>query len=87
MSKGSFRTPTQERYLDDFRKRFTAEQMLEQLGRSRHLRVLVVGEAIIDEYYFCSAIGQSMRAPVVSARYESHRRFASRPGLPPLPAT
>ena len=65
-----------ERYLLDVRDRFSLEDMLSWLDRARDLRVLVVGEAIIDEYYSCSAIGRSATAPILATRYDSHDRFA-----------
>ena len=65
-----------EAYLADFRQRFTEDDILSHLDRARSLRVLVVGEAIIDEYYTCAAIGRSAKAPILETRYESHQRFA-----------
>ncbi len=65
-----------ERYLREFRARHTAADVIGWLDRARQLKVLVVGEAIIDEYYGCSAMGQSAKAPILSTRYESHQRFA-----------
>jgi bifunctional ADP-heptose synthase (sugar kinase/adenylyltransferase) len=38
--------------------------------------VLVVGEAILDEYVLCSTLGQSTKSPNVVGRYQSHERFA-----------
>ena len=70
-----FDEPT-EQYLQQFREQFPLEVVLEQVERFRRLKVLVVGEAIIDEYYSCSASGQSAKAPILAARYESHQRFA-----------
>lgn len=65
-----------ERYLLDFRERFGLEQVTAVLDRARQLSVLVVGEAIIDEYYSCAAIGRSAKAPILSTQYNSHNRFA-----------
>jgi len=65
-----------ERYLQDFRQRHSVNDILEQIEQFRALRVLVVGEAIVDEYYSCESIGQSAKAPILAARYDSHQRFA-----------
>jgi rfaE bifunctional protein nucleotidyltransferase chain/domain len=65
-----------EEYLQELRQRFTLDDILTQIERFASLKVLVVGEAIIDEYYSCSAIGQSAKAPIVAARYLSHERYA-----------
>ena len=65
-----------ERYLETVRNRFTADQILDAIGAARRLKVLVVGEAIVEEFYYCTALGQSTRAPIVTTRYEFHERFA-----------
>lgn len=67
---------TTEEYLRDFRSRHSLRDVIDWVDKARQLRVLVVGEAIIDEYYSCAAIGQSAKAPILAARYESHERFA-----------
>ncbi len=65
-----------ERYLAEIRQRYSADEILAHLAGAGALKVLVVGEAMIDEYYYCSAIGRSAKAPVVATKYESHERFA-----------
>jgi len=65
-----------DRYLHEFRRRYASSDVLDWLHRASQLKVLVVGETIIDEYYTCSAIGQSAKAPILATRYESHERFA-----------
>ncbi|MDP6721569.1 MAG: adenylyltransferase/cytidyltransferase family protein, partial [Pirellulaceae bacterium] len=67
---------TTDEYLRDFRSRHSLSEVIDWVEKARGLRILVVGEAIIDEYYSCSAIGQSAKAPILAARYESHERFA-----------
>ena len=42
------------------------------------MKVLVVGEAIIDENYACKTLGRSMKAPIIAAQYESHERYRGR---------
>lgn len=63
-------------YLDGLRSRTTARAQLDALKPARNLRPLVVGEAILDEYFSCSTLGQSAKAPILVAKYGSHRRFA-----------
>ena len=40
------------------------------------MRVMVVGDAIVDEYQYCDAIGKSSKDPVLATKYESHELFA-----------
>lgn len=43
---------------------------------ARELRVLVVGETIVDEYLYCETLGKSGKEPILAARYLSEERFA-----------
>jgi bifunctional ADP-heptose synthase (sugar kinase/adenylyltransferase) len=63
-------------YLDRFRSRFSLDDVLGYFERASTLRVLAVGEAIIDEYEYCESIGKSGKEPVLVARYVSRDRFA-----------
>jgi len=65
-----------EQYLGQLRQTVTSGDLLSPIQRARTLKVLVIGEAIVEEYYYCAALGQSAKAPIVAARYESHERFA-----------
>lgn len=68
-------SPEVEQYLSEIRARYSERQVLDYLRQAARLSVLVVGEAIIDEYYFCQTIGKSEKAPIVAARHQSHERF------------
>jgi rfaE bifunctional protein kinase chain/domain/rfaE bifunctional protein nucleotidyltransferase chain/domain len=63
-------------YLDEFAARHSAADVLRYLDRAQQLRVLVVGEAIIDEYQFCEAIGKSSKEPMLAVRRLATERFA-----------
>ena len=63
-------------YLTDFAARHSADDVLAPLRAAESLRVLVVGEAIIDEYTYCEAIGKSGKEPVLASRYLGTDRFA-----------
>ena len=66
----------EEHYIAQLREKYSADDIFRCLKRARSLKVLVVGEAIIDEYYRCSAMEKSSKAPILAARYHSHERFA-----------
>jgi rfaE bifunctional protein nucleotidyltransferase chain/domain len=63
-------------YIELFRHRFTLEQMLESIDKMASLRVLVIGDTILDEYQYCNAIGKSSKDPVLTVRYQSQDIFA-----------
>lgn len=70
-----FPKETQE-YLADFRTRYQLHDLLRHLDALQKLKVLVVGEAIIDEYLYCETLGKSGKEPVLAARYCSTEKFA-----------
>ncbi|MFA5026827.1 MAG: PfkB family carbohydrate kinase [Candidatus Methylomirabilota bacterium] len=69
-------SPEVDAYLDEFRKRHSVDEILEWLGRAESLRPLVVGEAILDEYEFCEAIGKSTKDPVLAVLRRSQESCA-----------
>jgi rfaE bifunctional protein nucleotidyltransferase chain/domain len=68
-------TEEQRRYLHCLRERYTAEDVLARLDTLRTASVLVVGEAIIDEYHYCTPDAMSNKSPTLSARFESAEVF------------
>ena len=63
-------------YLAGFSKKYTADNILKYLENARALKVLVIGETIIDEYQYCHIIGMSAKEPVLAAQYVSVDKFA-----------
>ena len=63
-------------YLTEFAQRYDAEVVLQPLKSAQSMKVLVVGEAIIDEYNACEAIGKSGKEPILATRYMSTDRSA-----------
>jgi len=65
-----------EDYLKVFRKRYNKENIIQTLDKMSDLRVLVIGDTILDEYQYCEAIGKSSKDPVLVLKYQSHDLFA-----------
>jgi len=63
-------------YLDGFTRRYSSDDVLRYLELMRPLKVLAVGEAIIDEYTYCQAIGKSSKEPIIAVKETSSERFA-----------
>jgi bifunctional ADP-heptose synthase (sugar kinase/adenylyltransferase) len=63
-------------FVASFAARHSREEVLGCLEHVRSLRVLFVGEAIVDEYQYCETIGKSGKEPVLAARYVSAEKFA-----------
>lgn len=56
-------------YLRSFSRKYSFEYIVGCLENLKDLKVLVVGEAIIDEYQFGSVIGKSAKEPMIALKY------------------
>ena len=64
------------RYLYDFRRKYSPDYILNLIENLRNLRVMVIGEAIIDEYVYCESMGKSGKESVLVMKYLSKERYA-----------
>lgn len=63
-------------YLDLFRRRYSLDRVLAVVDDLARLKVLLVGDVIVDEYCYCSPLGASSKSPVLAVRYSSRDCFA-----------
>ena len=63
-------------YLQGLREEVKFEDIVTQVGKLEDLRVLIVGEAIIDRYTFVSPLGQSGKSSALSVRYNYSEDYA-----------
>lgn len=68
--------PQISNYLNHFRRCCSAEQVIDQIRRIKKMRVLVVGEAIIDEYHYTSPLGQTGKGNALAVNYVDREKFA-----------
>jgi rfaE bifunctional protein kinase chain/domain/rfaE bifunctional protein nucleotidyltransferase chain/domain len=68
--------PDVQAYVRDFRTRWSAREVIAHVERLREMDVLVVGEAILDEYVYCDQMGKSAKDPVLAMRYSATEMFA-----------
>ena len=64
-----------EQFLSTFSAKHRSTEILNWVASARSLKVLVIGEAIIDEYQYCETIGKAGKEPVLVARHVSTERF------------
>src|SRR5882762_665265 len=69
-------TPETRTFLEQFRDRHSPEEIVGYLQAIRKLRVLIIGETIIDEYQFCSVMGKSGKEPVLAALHQRTEQYA-----------
>lgn len=66
----------QTKWLGDLGRLHSLDEVKAYMGRMKDLRVLVLGEAIIDEYQYCTAIGKSSKEPTLVVKDNSTEKFA-----------
>ena len=65
-----------QQYLEDFSYRYSIDDVLRPLEKASNLNILVVGDAIIDEYYYCEQLNKSSNAPLVVMQNLTLNKFA-----------
>jgi bifunctional ADP-heptose synthase (sugar kinase/adenylyltransferase) len=68
--------PEIREYLNCIRQKYTADFVTEKLYSLDKLKVLVIGDTIIDQYHYCVPMGKSSKEPIVANRYISDESFA-----------
>ncbi len=74
--RGGLYSEQATKYLDENRARLAAMDIPAQLEALKGLNVLVVGDTILDEYFYCQPLGKSPKETIVSTRYLSQESFA-----------
>lgn len=69
-------SPELSAYLAKFGMLHSAGEINGYFEKMRPLKVLTIGEAIIDEYIYCSAIGKSSKEPMLAVKCSSSEKFA-----------
>lgn len=62
-------------FLRDFASKYTADQVIDHLKSLKKMKVLVVGDTIIDEYHFVRPFGMPLKSPIIASQFlegESH---------------
>ena len=67
--------PETKAFLEQFRAKHSPEEIVGYLQAIRKLKVLVIGEVIVDEYVFCSVMGKSGKEPVLAALHNRSERY------------
>lgn len=68
--------PLADSFLREFRKKYSSKDILASLQGLDAVRVLVVGEAIVDQYCYCVPLGKSPKETIIATRYSAEENFA-----------
>ena len=69
-------TDKQRKFLDKLKTRYNFKKITDYIDSLTKLKVLLVGEVIIDEYVFCISIGKSGKEPVLVNQKISNEKYA-----------
>jgi rfaE bifunctional protein nucleotidyltransferase chain/domain len=65
----------EKNFLSSFRARCGVSQAMAAVKAASGLKVLVVGDVIIDEYHYCKGMGKPPKDNIISARFIGEERF------------
>ncbi len=68
--------PRTVKYLKAIAKKYSIDFITEKLHLLKDLKVLVLGDAIIDQYHYCTPMGKSSKEHLIANRYVSEESFA-----------
>jgi len=63
-------------FLKVFSKKYSFHNIIKRLDDLKDLKVLLIGDGIIDEYYYCESMGKSPKVQLIVNKYVTHEVFA-----------
>ncbi len=63
-------------FVDDLKAKHTYSDICQYVDELRDLKVLIIGEVIIDEYIFCNSVGKSGKEPVMVSQKIRSEQYA-----------
>lgn len=69
-------SPETKNFLMNFSQEYPGKSVHRLLESLSDLKVLVVGDAIVDQYYYVSTLGQTGKGNVLAVKYDTQEQFA-----------
>ncbi|MFH1359715.1 MAG: PfkB family carbohydrate kinase [Candidatus Omnitrophota bacterium] len=63
-------------FLKSLKKRYSTEDIIRYLQGVRSVKVLVIGDVIIDEYHYCVGMAKTQKDNIIATRFISAEQFA-----------
>ena len=63
-------------FLKNFSTKYELNQLIDQINSLNDLKVLVIGDAILDEYHYVKPLGLTGKGNILAAQYSSQEIFA-----------
>lgn len=68
--------PSTQKWLEELRRKFKPEYVIDLLRSYAPVKPLVVGEVILDEYCYATPLAKAPREAIIAAKYQSTEMFA-----------
>lgn len=65
-----------QEYLGGLKKKYNADSIINEIEKLKNLKVLVIGDTIIDEYHTCRPLGKSSKSPTISTMFLKGESYA-----------
>lgn len=62
-------------FLKEFAKKYSFHDIASKLNKLKNLKVLIVGDGIIDEYHYCTPMGKATKAHLVVNKHLTHEVY------------
>jgi rfaE bifunctional protein kinase chain/domain/rfaE bifunctional protein nucleotidyltransferase chain/domain len=69
-------SPKVRDFLNGFKSKHSGTSVLNEIEKMGKLKVMIIGDTIIDEYHYCNPIGKSTKSPTVSTVYLRSEAYA-----------
>ena len=63
-------------FLKDFNAKYNAQNLIDILKSLKEMKVLVIGETIIDEYHYCRGMGKVPKDNLIATKFLNSENFA-----------
>jgi len=63
-------------FIKTFKEKYSEEDIIKDIEELRKLKILVIGDVIIDEYHYCNPLGKSTKFPTLSSIYLKEDNYA-----------
>jgi len=67
--------PKTKQYFDGLKQKYSVDEIIEQLVQLKSVKVLIIGDTIIDQYHYCTPMGKSSKEPVIVNRFLHDESF------------
>lgn len=62
-------------FLQKFSQKYSFNDMADALNNLKDMKIMLIGDGIIDEYHYCDSMGKSAKAHLVVSKYLTHEVF------------